>query len=64
MWMWPNARISVMGGEQAAGVLTTIKQAQLERDGKTVSLLERQETDADGTHLDVSRGNCTYEGTD
>lgn len=27
LWMWPNARISVMGGEQAAGVLTTVKQA-------------------------------------
>ena len=29
LWMWPNARISVMGGEQAASVLTTIKQAGL-----------------------------------
>jgi len=29
MWMWPNARISVMGGEQAAGVLTQVKQDQL-----------------------------------
>ena len=29
LWMWPNARISVMGGEQAAGVLTTIKQEGL-----------------------------------
>ena len=28
MWMWPNARIGVMGGAQAAGVLTQIKQAQ------------------------------------
>jgi acetyl-CoA carboxylase carboxyltransferase component len=34
LWMWPNARISVMGGEQAAGVLTTVKRDQLERDGK------------------------------
>ena len=31
LWMWPNARISVMGGEQAANVLLTIKQDQLER---------------------------------
>ncbi|HRJ74902.1 MAG TPA: carboxyl transferase domain-containing protein, partial [Anaerolineales bacterium] len=29
LWMWPNARISVMGGEQAANVLLTIKQDQL-----------------------------------
>merc|ERR1712232_1513190 len=34
MWMWPNARISVMGGEQAAGVLSTVKQEQLARLGK------------------------------
>src|SRR3954449_6334382 len=34
LWMWPNARISVMGGEQAAGVLTTVKRDQLEREGK------------------------------
>jgi acetyl-CoA carboxylase carboxyltransferase component len=36
LWMWPNARISVMGGEQAAGVLTTVKRDQLARDGKTL----------------------------
>jgi len=29
MWMWPNARISVMGGEQAANVLLTVKMDQL-----------------------------------
>jgi acetyl-CoA carboxylase carboxyltransferase component len=34
LWMWPNARISVMGGEQAANVLLTIKQDQLEREGR------------------------------
>ncbi|MCI0608903.1 MAG: methylcrotonoyl-CoA carboxylase [Anaerolineae bacterium] len=34
LWMWPNARISVMGGEQAANVLLTIKQDQLSREGK------------------------------
>jgi acetyl-CoA carboxylase carboxyltransferase component len=37
LWMWPNARISVMGGEQAAGVLTTVKRDQLERQGTTLS---------------------------
>ncbi len=31
LWMWPNARISVMGGEQAANVLATVKQEQRER---------------------------------
>ena len=34
LWMWPNARISVMGGEQAANVLLTVKQEQLAREGK------------------------------
>ena len=34
LWMWPNARISVMGGEQAAEVLATVKRDQLAREGK------------------------------
>jgi acetyl-CoA carboxylase carboxyltransferase component len=37
LWMWPNARISVMGGEQAASVLAQVKQEQLERQGKAMS---------------------------
>src|SRR5262249_26952124 len=37
LWMWPNARISVMGGEQAAGVLTTVKRDQLAREGAALS---------------------------
>jgi acetyl-CoA carboxylase carboxyltransferase component len=36
LWMWPNARISVMGGEQAANVLLTVKQDQLAAQGKPV----------------------------
>uniref|UniRef100_UPI00356823DC carboxyl transferase domain-containing protein n=1 Tax=Halobacteriovorax sp. TaxID=2020862 RepID=UPI00356823DC len=35
LWMWPNARISVMGGEQAAGVLSTVRQDGLRARGKT-----------------------------
>ena len=35
LWMWPNARISVMGGDQAAGVLATVKRDGLEAAGKT-----------------------------
>jgi len=37
MWMWPNARISVMGGEQAAGVLTQVRQDGLARKGQSMS---------------------------
>ena len=36
--MWPNARISVMGGEQAGTVLSTIKKVQLIKAGKTVRM--------------------------
>jgi len=34
MFAWPNAKVSVMGGKQAAGVLATVKQDQLKREGK------------------------------
>jgi acetyl-CoA carboxylase carboxyltransferase component len=42
LWMWPNARISVMGGEQAASVLTTVKSDQLKREGGTLSEAEAE----------------------
>jgi 3-methylcrotonyl-CoA carboxylase beta subunit len=35
LWMWPNARISVMGGEQAASVLAQVRRDNLERNGKS-----------------------------
>ena len=37
LWMWPNARISVMGGEQASEVLTTVKQKQAAREGRNLT---------------------------
>ena len=37
LWMWPNSRISVMGGEQAADVLSTIKKDQVEARGSKLS---------------------------
>jgi 3-methylcrotonyl-CoA carboxylase beta subunit len=40
LWMWPNARISVMGAQQAASVLTTVKRDQLEREGKPFTAAE------------------------
>jgi len=43
LWMWPNARISVMGGEQAAGVLATVKREQLARENKTLSPEEEEQ---------------------
>jgi 3-methylcrotonyl-CoA carboxylase beta subunit len=37
LWMWPNARISVMGGEQAASVLAQVRRDNLERAGQSWS---------------------------
>lgn len=41
LFMWPNAKISVMGGEQAANVLITVKEDQLKAKGQTLSTEER-----------------------
>ena len=42
LFMWPNSRISVMGGEQAAGVLLTVKLQQLREKGQSLSPEEQQ----------------------
>jgi len=41
LWMWPNARISVMGGEQAANVLLTVKEKHFEKTGKKMTEEDR-----------------------
>ncbi|MCO8145479.1 methylcrotonoyl-CoA carboxylase [Rhodovulum tesquicola] len=43
LWTWPNSRISVMGGEQAAGVLATVRRDAIERSGATWSPEEEVE---------------------
>jgi 3-methylcrotonyl-CoA carboxylase beta subunit len=43
LWMWPNARISVMGGEQAATVLAIVRREGLEQRGKEWSTADEQE---------------------
>src|SRR3712207_255565 len=43
LWMWPNARISVMGGAQAANVLLTVQEDNLAREGEEMSDEERDE---------------------
>ncbi len=43
LWMWPNARISVMGGEQAANVLLTVKLDQLAGKGQSMTAVEQVE---------------------
>ncbi|KVF03637.1 carboxyl transferase domain-containing protein [Burkholderia vietnamiensis] len=42
LWMWPNARISVMGGEQAASVLATVRRDGIEAKGGTWSADEEE----------------------
>src|SRR5438093_13142381 len=42
LFAWPNSRISVMGGQQAAEVLVQVKREQLAREGKTLSPEEAQ----------------------
>src|SRR6185369_15386375 len=42
LFMWPNSRISVMGGEQAASVLATVKQTQLAGSGKPMTPAEER----------------------
>ena len=47
LFMWPNAKISVMGGEQAAGVLTTVKEEQYKYRGLEISKEELAKIKAD-----------------
>jgi len=60
LWMWPNARISVMGGEQAASVLAQVKEEQMERAGKTISAEERDKIKAPILAKYEEEGNPYY----
>ena len=42
LFTWPNARISVMGGEQASSVLATVRRDNIEADGKSWSAAEEE----------------------
>ncbi len=60
LWMWPNAKISVMGGEQAASVLATVKRDQLEGRGEQWSA-EEEETFKDPIRAQYEQqGNAYY----
>lgn len=60
LWMWPNARISVMGGEQAATVLTTVKRDQLQREGRDLSVEAAEELAAPILRKYDEEGNAYY----
>ncbi len=59
LWSWPNARISVMGGEQAAGVLSMVRRASLEKQGQDWA--EQDELAyRDAVMADYDRQGCPY----
>lgn len=60
LWVWPNARISVMGGEQAARVLLTVKQDQLTARGETMTEAEQEAFMAPTRETYEREGNPYY----
>jgi 3-methylcrotonyl-CoA carboxylase beta subunit len=60
LWMWPNARISVMGGEQASKVLATVKRVGIEAKGGTWSAEQEEAFKAPIRAQYESQGNPYY----
>jgi acyl-CoA carboxylase subunit beta len=60
LFTWPNARISVMGGEQAASVLATVKRDNIEADGKTWSAADEDAFKAPIREQYENEGNPYY----
>ena len=60
LWMWPNAKISVMGGEQAASVLATVKRDQLEASGEEWSAEDEERFRAPVREQYEQQGNAYH----
>lgn len=60
LFMWPNSRISVMGGEQAAGVLIQVKEEQLARAGKSLDPKAREKLRAEILNKYEAEGSPYY----
>ncbi|MFD0429210.1 carboxyl transferase domain-containing protein [Streptomyces zhihengii] len=60
LWMWPNAKISVMGGEQAASVLATVKRDQIEGRGEQWTGEEEESFKAPIRTQYETQGNAYY----
>ncbi|QIS15918.1 carboxyl transferase domain-containing protein [Nocardia arthritidis] len=60
LWMWPNARISVMGGEQAASVLATVRGDQLDGNGQPWSAEDEEAFKAPIREQYENQGNPYY----
>ncbi|AJE40791.1 MULTISPECIES: carboxyl transferase domain-containing protein [Streptomyces] len=60
LWMWPNAKISVMGGEQAASVLATVKRDQFEARGESWPLEDEEDFKSPIRAQYEHQGNAYY----
>ncbi len=60
LWMWPNARISVMGGEQAANVLAQITRDKKEKMGEAFSAHDEEQLKQPIRHQYEAQGNPYY----
>jgi 3-methylcrotonyl-CoA carboxylase beta subunit len=60
LWSWPNARISVMGGEQAANVLARVRRDALEAEGKSWGIEQEEEFKAPIRNQYEEQGNPYY----
>ncbi|MEE8203407.1 MAG: carboxyl transferase domain-containing protein, partial [Alphaproteobacteria bacterium] len=60
LWMWPNARISVMGGEQAASVLAQVRRDNIEAGGKSWSEADEEAFKAPIREQYESQGHPYY----
>jgi 3-methylcrotonyl-CoA carboxylase beta subunit len=60
LWTWPNARISVMGGEQAANVLATVRRDGIEARGETWSVEDEEAFKAPIRHQYETQGHPYY----
>jgi len=60
LFMWPNAKISVMGGEQAAGVLVTVKENQYKAMGKEMMAEEKEAMMKSILDTYEEEGSCYY----
>ncbi|HLJ80640.1 MAG TPA: carboxyl transferase domain-containing protein [Ktedonobacterales bacterium] len=60
LWMWPNARISVMGGEQAANTLLTVRMEGLTARGKSMTAAEQEQFTAPILEKYEEEGNPYY----
>ena len=60
LWTWPNSRISVMGGEQAASVLATVKRRAIEKAGQSWSLKEEEKFKAPTIEMFARQSHPLY----